>query len=402
MISSHIYRANSNFWILSAAGFLTVILVAIPTLNRVFNEASEYFLSTLGLIFFFSFLLATYWYLNKKWLIHLSIFAQIVTVTILIVINPTTNANFSTYFFIIAAQLLIFLPIWEGAFWAVLIALNTILGESLITGRPPGAISNSLAIIGAYTFFAVFGALFRSATANQLESEALTEELQSANQRLADYAAEVEKLAVVDERNRLARELHDALGHRLTVAVVQLEGARRLIPTEPDRAATMVDTMRSELKEGLAELRETVASLRTQPDEHLTLADAMTALIANYRDATGLNVHTEFPTDLPPISYAAHHALFRAGQESLTNVQRHAQATDVWVKLAQPETELVLSVADNGEGFPEHVADDRFGIQGIRERIELLGGWVQLGRSHRGGAMIEIAVPIRTGGIADG
>ncbi|MCB0029924.1 MAG: sensor histidine kinase [Anaerolineales bacterium] len=398
VISSRSYRANFNFWLLTGAAIATYFLVSVPTLFAIYRDFPEGFGLALVLGLLYGILLATYWFLEQRWQIHLVILAKVVIVTALIFIDPPITHAFSTLFFVISAQLLLFLPPWEGIAWIIILTVSSLAGEAYLTEGIRGILDESLATVGGFLFFATFGAMFRMANEARQRSDTLATELQAANQQLADYAAEVEKLAIVDERNRLARELHDALGHRLTVAVVQLEGARRLIPKEPERAAAMVETMRTELKEGLAELRETVATLRQQPSEHLTLNAALSALIDHYRQATGLTVHTDLPASSPAISPAAHHALFRATQESLTNVQRHADATEVWVSLQQPNGALLLSVSDNGLGYPDTVPADRFGIQGIRERIELLGGDVHLGRSEAGGARLEARLPIGPAG----
>ena len=393
IISSRSYRANFNFWLLTGAAIATYFLVAIPTLLAVYRNSPADLGLTLTLTLAYGVLLVIYWFLERRWHIHLVILAKTVVITALIFIDPPITHAFSTFFYVISAQLLLFLPPREGIIWLILLALSSLLGEAYLTNGIRGIFDESLATVGGFLFFATFGAMFRMANEARQRSETLARELQAANQQLADYAAEVEKLAIVDERNRLARELHDALGHRLTVAVVQLEGARRLIPTDPDRAAAMVETMRAELKEGLAELRETVATLRQQPSEHLTLNAALRALIDHYRQATGLQVHTDLPAVSPPVTAAAHHALFRATQESLTNVQRHAAASEIWVSLQQPNGKLLLTISDNGHGFPDNVPADRFGIQGIRERIELLGGWVELGQAAAGGARIQVGLP---------
>src|SRR5690606_11162904 len=105
----------------------------------------------------------------------------------------------------------------------------------------------------------------------RVESQRLQTELQEAHQQLQTYAERVEALAVAEERNRLAREMHDTLGHRLTVSIVQLEGAGRLIEHDPTRTAQMVQTVREQLVEGLDELRRALVSLRKPVSSSLSL-----------------------------------------------------------------------------------------------------------------------------------
>jgi signal transduction histidine kinase len=218
-------------------------------------------------------------------------------------------------------------------------------------------------------------------------------ELQQAHSRLQEYAAQAEQLAVAEERNRLAREMHDALGHRLTVAVVQLEGAQRLIPAEPERAAGMVGAMRDQLKTALNELRQTVSALRAPAEEELPLPAAVQRLAANFQTATGLPVHLTLPPEMPLLPGTHRLALFRAIQEGLTNIHRHAGAEQVWLDLAVQNGTVSLTIADDGQGFPDVIEDGRFGLEGIRERARELGGEVDLQAREGGGAQICLRIP---------
>lgn len=112
--------------------------------------------------------------------------------------------------------------------------------------------------------------LLRADAARQ-ETQQVLDELDDAHQQLQTYAAQVEELAVAEERNRLSREVHDTLGHRLTVLIVQLAGAERLVAKQPDRATEKIATVRQQLDEGLGELRRTVAMLRAPSETDLAL-----------------------------------------------------------------------------------------------------------------------------------
>lgn len=253
-------------------------------------------------------------------------------------------------------------------------------------------------MIGGFSFFGTFGWALRQAEQARHRSQELLEELQLAHTQLQEYAAQAEQLAIAEERNRLAREMHDALGHRLTVAVVQLEGAQRLIPTSPERAANMVGTMREQLKEALTELRQTVATLRTPLTDDLPLATAVTHLTHNFQESTGLQVHLHLPTTLPALPAPYRLALYRVAQESLTNIQRHAQATEVWLELQSHNGRLHLTICDNGQGFPTNQPNGRFGLLGLRERAEQLGGQFTWQNRSEGGAQITFLLPIGEAG----
>jgi signal transduction histidine kinase len=121
------------------------------------------------------------------------------------------------------------------------------------------------------TLTAVFGFALRQAEIARRKNQDLLDELKTTQRQLQD-------LAVAEERTRMARELHDSLGHRLTVSIVQLEGAQRLIPTEPERAARMIGAMRDEMKQALAELRRTVYAMRAPIIDELALDVALSTL----------------------------------------------------------------------------------------------------------------------------
>lgn len=251
--------------------------------------------------------------------------------------------------------------------------------------------------VGGYSFFGLFGGALRTATSARQRSDQLLAELQQAHQQLQHYAEQTRQFAAAEERNRLAREMHDSLGHRLTVAVVQLEGAQRLIPTHPERAAQMIGTMRAQLKEALAELRHTVSTLRTptNTDENTApLDEALTELVYTFREATGLTIHLQLPPQLPPLTPEQRLAFYRAAQEGLTNVQRHAATHQAWITLTHDTQHITLTIRDDGQGLPLTIPDGRFGLQGLQERAAHLGGTLTLSAPPEGGTLILWQLPM--------
>jgi signal transduction histidine kinase len=202
-------------------------------------------------------------------------------------------------------------------------------------------------------------------------------------------------LAVIEERNRLAREMHDTLGHRLTVAAVQLEGAQRLCNQDPDRAANMVGTVREQVKEALSELRGTVATLRAPVEVDLALRSSLRRLARAFEEATGLTVNLTLPEEMSHLPREQRLALYRGGQEALTNVQRHAGASQVWLTLMDQDEQVVLLMSDDGVGFPGGPAKaTSFGLRGLKERVEQLGGSIVLEARAGGGAQLRLSLPI--------
>ncbi|MCB0061205.1 MAG: sensor histidine kinase [Caldilineaceae bacterium] len=302
-------------------------------------------------------------------------------------------------FFVFSGRALVLFPSRIGYswvfFWGILI--TWIMTWGLYPNWPAGLLNG----LGSTCGFFFVG----SAANAQRRAEMATAELQLAHRQLQAYATSVEALAVSEERNRLAREMHDTLGHRLTVAAVQLEGAQKLISRDPEKAARMVGTVREQVLEGLTELRRTVAALRTPLQEELPLRTALTRLVADFVEATGLAVDLTLPEELPPLDTALRQTLYRTAQEALTNVQRHAQATQVKMTLSLqrdsavtsgPEgTALQLEVEDNGAGIDASQTTDGFGLRGLAERAAALGGNFLVGQGDGlGGTNLTLRLPI--------
>ena len=219
-----------------------------------------------------------------------------------------------------------------------------------------------------YGFIGAFAGALARADAARRESQSLLAELQQAHEQLQEYALQAEEMAVVEERNRLAREMHDTLGHRLTVASVQLEAAQRLCPTDAQRAENLVGTVREQVRGALGELRATVATLRSPVEADLQLLSALGRMIDHLEKATGLTVHRVLPEEMPPLPDGHRLALYRAAQEALTNIQKHAGAGQVWLVLASSAEAITLLVSDDGKGVTEYTEETGFGLRGLRER----------------------------------
>jgi signal transduction histidine kinase len=266
---------------------------------------------------------------------------------------------------------------------------------SFAVGISPGEGLIGLFLYGVfYAFIAAFANVLARADAARRQSQALLAELQQAHEQLQEYALRSEELAVVEERNRLAREMHDTLGHRLTVAAVQLEAAQRLCPSDAEKAASLVGTVREQVREALGELRSTVATLRTPIEADLHLLSALRRLTDHFEKATGLTVHRVLPKELPTLPDAHRLAFFRAAQEALTNIQKHAEASQVWLVLSSEEGAVTLLVTDDGKGISSSAGQTGFGLQGLRERAGQLGGELHLEPRTGGGAQLSLRLPL--------
>jgi signal transduction histidine kinase len=236
-------------------------------------------------------------------------------------------------------------------------------------------------------------------TADRRRVQGLYDELRLAHEELQALHRRVRETAVTEERNRLAREIHDSLAHYLTVINVQLEAAEKLGSEQTERALEQVRRARRLTLDCLQEVRRSVAALRGSALDELALPRAINKLVADFGENTGIGVrlHMAIPEDLrlpPEVSLA----LFRAAQEGLTNVHRHANAARVDVSVTSVNGALELTVQDDGVGPQQDNEHDEpgFGLTGLRERVELLGGRLGFDRGETGGSRLMVMVP--TGG----
>lgn len=341
---------------------------------------------------------------------HLSM-AVAATLVIAIVLLPPANPWFVVLFFVLSPTVMLVFPRQIGYAWIGVFSALTVIAFWIASQGSLGMLLTAPIYIAGYFFFAAFATQTALANEAQAESQRLLGELQEAHARLQAYAAQAEALAVSEERNRMAREMHDTLGHRLTVAAVQLQAIERLIGSDPQRAEAMAGTVRDEVRAALAELRQTVAALRAPLEADFPLAPALRHLAADFETATGITVTLTLPDPLPSLPPTHRLALYRGAQEGLTNIQKHAAARQAWITLDVASDRLTLRVADDGSGpesctatgtvanFPKvgnHLTerDSGFGLRGLQERASYLGGAVALQPRPTGGAELIMTLPL--------
>lgn len=347
------------------------------------------------LVIFYGVLFFPYILIDRRpRLVNLILALQTGIIIALAWITIRANTNLSSLLLPLAVFSTFLLRFRTGVLWLLLFFGLTQFSAFYKYGFEEGI--STLAAFGGFAAFGFVGYLVRRSNLAYYTIESLYTDLESAHSQLTDYSKSVRRLAVSEERNRMSREMHDSLGHSLTVAVVQLEGAERLIPKDPERAASIIDSMRSQLKGALGELRQTLSTLRTEEvEEEQTgnLAMALTELKQNFIEATGLEVTLELPDNMPGLASDQRHALFRAAQEGLTNIQRHAQATKADLYLLPDTDEVKLIVRDNGVGLPKNMQDGRFGLRGLGERARLLNGSCEISNRPEGGTELVFKIP---------
>jgi signal transduction histidine kinase len=178
----------------------------------------------------------------------------------------------------------------------------------------------------------------------------------------------------------MSRELHDTLAHTLSGLAVQLEGARSLWGSAPERSHAMLEDSLLATRTGLTESRKAIQALRASPLEDLGLTLALRNLAESAASRSGATLGLELPTNLEKLAPDVEQCIFRVAQESLENIVRHAEAQHITVQLVSENTCLILSVSDDGQGFDPAQVDvhKNFGLKGLRERVAMFTGELQI------------------------
>lgn len=214
-------------------------------------------------------------------------------------------------------------------------------------------------------------------------------QLEAAHQRLRRHAATVEQLAISRERNRVARDLHDTLAHTLSALIVQLEALRTLLVHDPAAAPGAVDDLTEQARQGLEESRRAILALRSGPVETMGLVGALRDTLRAFQARTGIQSHLTMAGQEPDLTNGEAQTLFRIAEEALSNVQRHAVAQRVDLRLASGTDRIDLVIQDDGVGFdlttvnPEH-----YGLTGMRERAALIGASLDIRSGPVGGTEV--------------
>ncbi|WP_017659663.1 sensor histidine kinase [Baaleninema simplex] len=254
-----------------------------------------------------------------------------------------------------------------------------------------------LNLILLFAILLLFVLLFVNALLSERERR---EQLRQANDKLQRSAARIEKLAMAQERSRIARELHDALGHSLTALNIQLEGALKLWEGNPDRAKIFLSQAKQMGSRALQDVRQAVATLRDTPHPGENLESAIATLTQQLQQTTAIapEVSLNFPTLPPAIAIASYRIL----QEALTNVCKYANATAVTLEvkaIARSSNSdrrfwLHIAVTDNGCGFSPQDNTTGFGLKSMQERAEAEDGTFRLSSAPGEGCKVEVWLPL--------
>ena len=293
--------------------------------------------------------------------------------------------------------------------WAIgLIVLLSILLAARFIGLSGGLSEKSLPIILSFAAYAVFGGAFGlyfdKVIRTNIERKKMIEELEATRQELA--AAE-RQAGILEERQRLAGEIHDTLAQGLTSIVMNLEAAEEMLKSNPDQAGEYILQARHTARESLTEARRFVWALKPELLERKPLGDALLEIAQGWEKETGIEALFQTTGNVLALSTAQEITLLRAAQEALTNIRKHAQAHRVTLTLSYMEDEVILDILDDGVGFDpgrqaaaeQDTGNRGFGLENMRKRVSQLGGELTIESAPGEGTAISVRLPGQ-GGMA--
>lgn len=244
-------------------------------------------------------------------------------------------------------------------------------------------------------FTVIYTILYRRQADAREHAQILLAELETANRQLSEYAAQVEDLTIAAERQRMARELHDTLSQGLAGLILQLEAVdAHLGGGRVERGRMILEQSKQKARASLSDARRAIDDLRKPPGRDL--AEAVREEAARFAAASGISCETDLslPAVLPePVGEAA----VRVVAEGLTNVARHARAKSVSLRKDTnlEVEELRIEISDDGIGFdPEAVAAGHYGLLGMRERVRLAGGRLEVRSAPGEGTCLRVHFPL--------
>jgi signal transduction histidine kinase len=245
-----------------------------------------------------------------------------------------------------------------------------------------------------YLLIASYASVTEQAERTDAQSRELVVELQEANQQLLENAETIEALAVVQERNRLARELHDSVSQSLYGLVLSAEAARRnLTAGNVAGSADELESMTATAREALAEMRLLIYELRPSEIEDHGLQRALETRLETVERRAGLQTHLDYQVDRD-LPLRTEVELERIASEALTNAVRHAHATSIAVMVRASGERVSMEVRDDGIGFDPAARAGGFGLRGMQERAERLGGTLSVDSDANAGTRVRLEAPL--------
>lgn len=226
------------------------------------------------------------------------------------------------------------------------------------------------------------------------------EQLDQMHQQLWQCVLQFANFSATQERNRIARDLHDSLGHALTAVNLQLQTAMKLCKPDPNQAQEFLTEAHRLVAIATQEVRQSVKSLRSDAIETQSIETLIELLVHNFQQTTGIvpTVEISLPIALSPQLVTP---IYRIIQEALNNICKYAQATAVEIYIRTDAKEVYFLIQDNGRGFnPENVSGG-YGLQGMRERVAVLQGDIHLAAQPGHGCCITVRIPMQVSRMSE-
>ncbi len=218
-------------------------------------------------------------------------------------------------------------------------------------------------------------------------------QLVSAHKQLESYSRQVEELATIRERNRIARDIHDTIGHHMTALVVQLRLAQEVMPKLAKQSREILETCERIATNSLADIRLSVHTLHEE-ERHLTLIQRLRSILQEFSQTAGMKTTLQLKGDPTALSASWQPTIEKLVQEALTNAARHGFATECEVRLNCMEEAAKLVITDNGCGAS--AITPGFGLFNMRERVEQHGGTIQYTSEEGKGFTVIAQFPLKT------
>lgn len=270
-------------------------------------------------------------------------------------------------------------------------------GQPPLTGFLPGMASHALGFIAVLAIMSVVRYEItqrEKLKRTMFELKLKTKQLEDTYAKLRETSDDLEEMTILKERNRIAREIHDTVGHTLTTVLMELEAGERLVTRDPELAVEKLRLAKGQVRKGLADIRESVGMLGSGR-EILGLADSMRLLIEETTRHGEVFINSEI-TGLPQLTGQQEKALYRALQEGLTNGIRHGHSTAFVFKLKYEGGNVRFLLQDNGTGSDRIVRG--FGLTAMEQRVKEAGGIFAIRSRYGEGCCIQITIPVDKGG----
>ncbi len=283
---------------------------------------------------------------------------------------------------------------WEKISFASYLSYYSSSAQMLLSGVESVLVSTNTMMFVYY--------MVRLFTSQREENERITNlyaQLKAANRKLKEYMLELERMTEVRERNRLAREIHDTLGHTLTAIIMGTEASLALLEKNPALARERLASVTESARDGLNDVRQSIKALRPDALENHNLEQAIKDMITKYQNTTSVTIMYEQQAGKLEFADDEEDTLYRIIQECMTNAVRHGNANFIHIKLQRFDDLLIIDIRDNGEGCED--VKMGFGLRHMQERLELLSGSLTYGNrkddpeDRQNGFYVIASLPVR-------